>query len=430
MSARHGVVVLAEPEDEGELVRAIDAEGEDMCVVRRCADLPELRAAVRAGIADLAVISALEADLDAIVVEELRTAGAAVILLVEESERAEALRLGAHALASRGAPDQVVDALRAHLRALPDAAAPDEGAPAEDAARIPDLGPRDMPWPPEDVRPGARLLVVWGTSGAPGRSTIAIGLAHALAEYGKTLLIDADVVNPSLAHMTGTSVDGSGLAALARRASRGALDAQALDSALTGLAPGLSLLTGLSSPHRWREIGPGALAEILALARLGRSFVVVDVAPTSLEALSSQIRLHGDRDETTMAALRSASDLLALARADVLGISRLSYALEWWAENGSGAEPRVVVNRVASSSTGPRPASALDAALSAILPGGRIHLIPEDPAVAKALLAGRSCVSASPKSPSALAIRELAASLAAPTRTRGARRRGRGGVKH
>lgn len=442
MSARHGVVVLAEPEDEGELVRAIDMHSEDMRVVRRCADLLELRAAIRAGVADLAVISALELELDALVVDELKMAGAGVVLVIEEQQRAEALRLGAHALSSRGAPEQVVEALLAHIRGndapITTHAEPHGTLMARDGVRLSEaeeLAAVAAQWdsnsaePEPDAakdRPPARLIVVWGTSGAPGRSTIALGLAHALSHFGDTLLVDADVSNPSLAHMCGVNVDASGLAALARRSSRGSLDAQNLEDALIPLSDNLSLLTGLSSPHRWREVAPGALGEILALARTCRSFVVVDVAPTTLESVDGEFHLRGSRDAVTLGALRAASDLVCVARADVVGISRLSYALDWWKDNGSDIQPRVLVNRVSSSSTGHRPESALNAALSRILPGASVHLVAEDEAVAQGLLVGQSCVRAFPKSPSSLAIFEMAERLAQVARSRRHhRRRGR-----
>ena len=55
MSIRHGVVVLADPADEGDIVLAINARPNDLQVVRRAADLTEVRAAARGRVADLAV---------------------------------------------------------------------------------------------------------------------------------------------------------------------------------------------------------------------------------------------------------------------------------------------------------------------------------------------------------------------------------------
>ena len=55
MSAPHGVVIRAHPRHEGALVEAIRASDEDLEVVRRCADMAEVSAAARSGVADLAV---------------------------------------------------------------------------------------------------------------------------------------------------------------------------------------------------------------------------------------------------------------------------------------------------------------------------------------------------------------------------------------
>ena len=56
MSAPHGVVIRAHPRHEGALVEAIRASDEDLEVVRRCADMAEVSAAARSGVADLALL--------------------------------------------------------------------------------------------------------------------------------------------------------------------------------------------------------------------------------------------------------------------------------------------------------------------------------------------------------------------------------------
>lgn len=439
MSPRHSVALLADPEDEGRIVQAVDARA-DLKVVRRCADLPEVRAAVRAGIADLVVLRAAEPDLDALVIEELRIAGAGVVLLVDESSRSQARSLGADALAHKSDAEGVVEALEAPIRGgrgkgADDSPPPD---PFEDASRptqplAPDteLG---ADAPPSDKaeteEPRGRVVAVWGASGAPGRSTLALGIAHALAEDAPTILIDGDLRNPSLAHMAGIPVDSSGIAALARAALRGALDEPGLEGALIPYTDHLSILTGLTTPHRWREVGPAALDAIVTAAARTRPWVVVDLAAVSLDEVADETRQIGDRDDTTAAILRRADEVFCVARADVLGISRLAHALAWFGELGASAQPRIVINRVDSAATGPRPSGAIGAALQAIIPGRSAHLIPEDAMVAKGLLKGRSVVAASPRSPAAQALSEAARSLGgagarAPRGTRRGRR-----VKH
>ncbi|MDY4493032.1 AAA family ATPase [Schaalia hyovaginalis] len=439
MSPRHLVALLADPEDEGRIVQAVDARA-DLKVVRRCADLPEVRAAVRAGIADLVVLRAAEPDLDALVIEELRIGGAGVVLLVDASTRAQARSLGADALALKDDAEGIVEALEARIRGgiglvTSDSMPPDPfeeaACPARDLGSDAGLGPDA---PPSDKTgtegPQGRIVAVWGTSGAPGRSTLALGIAHALAEDSPTILIDGDLRNPSLAHMAGIPVDSSGIAALSRAALRGALDGLGLEGALIPYTDHLSILTGLTTPHRWREVGPAALDAIVTAAARMSPWVVVDLAAVSLDEVADETRQIGDRDDTTAAILRRADEILCVARADVLGISRLAHALAWFGELGASAQPRIVINRVDSAATGPRPSGAIGAALQAIIPGRSAHLIPEDAMVAKGLLKGRSVVAASPRSPAAQALSDAARSLGgagarAPRGTRRGRR-----VKH
>ena len=101
MSARQGVVVLVNPEEEGEIVRAID-QTSGLKVVRRCADLAEARAAIRAKVAALVVLDMSDPDLDAITIDELHRFGAGVILVADPEDTAPARSLGADGLCARG----------------------------------------------------------------------------------------------------------------------------------------------------------------------------------------------------------------------------------------------------------------------------------------------------------------------------------------
>jgi hypothetical protein len=57
----------------------------------------------------------------------------------------------------------------------------------------------------------APLIAVWGSAGAPGATTLAVGLARELANYGPVVLVDADFVAPSVAELMGLTGDSSGL---------------------------------------------------------------------------------------------------------------------------------------------------------------------------------------------------------------------------
>src|SRR3954447_4820088 len=61
--------------------------------------------------------------------------------------------------------------------------------------------------PPDDAVPVAgdgRVVAVWGPTGAPGRSTVAVALASELAQLGvSALLVDADVYGGVVAQLLG-----------------------------------------------------------------------------------------------------------------------------------------------------------------------------------------------------------------------------------
>lgn len=425
MSARQGVVVLVNPEEEGEIVRAID-QTSGLKVVRRCADLAEARAAIRAKVAALVVLDMSDPDLDAITIDELHRFGAGVILVADPEDTAPARSLGADGLCARGLPSMVVDSLLALLRsedaeegvsALPLPPPPPDSESQGDELHLLEqalLNHEAGRFSQAQDRGGRKghVIAVWGTSGAPGRSTIALGLAHALAKKGEVLIVDADTKDPSIAHMSGVPVDASGLAALARRVVRGGLDARAVRESVVKCAPGLFLLTGLASPHRWREAGPAAIVEIIETARCEFEWILVDVPAISPDTMCEEVSHQGSQDDSAAAVLANADEIVCVARADVIGVNRLSFAVEWLADQLPEQHARIVVNRVAPCALGSRPHNALDAALSGIVPGARVHIVPEDEAVATGLLEGRSVVVNTPKSPAAKAIEALADQIA------------------
>jgi len=73
MSSVHGVVILADQRYEAPLIQAIQRHGDTLAIVRRCADLAEVIAAARAGVADLAVIDGSDPDLTAESIDALRS---------------------------------------------------------------------------------------------------------------------------------------------------------------------------------------------------------------------------------------------------------------------------------------------------------------------------------------------------------------------
>ncbi|QWW20315.1 AAA family ATPase [Schaalia sp. 19OD2882] len=404
----HAVALLADAEVEGAIVAAIGRHPGVLEVVRRCADLAEVVAAVRAGTADLVCIDADDPDLDARVVEDLLLAGAGVVLLVD-GRNPSALALGADAVIPSRATDQIIEALLALVRG--DRALRALGSRGIPAAPLPEE--LDFPRPGQEITPGpgGKLVAVWGTSGAPGRSTSALAVARWASHAGKTVVVDADTLNPSLAHMLSLPVDPSGLGALSRVAGRGGVSPADVNRVVHTLDDGFSVLTGLGVPQRWKEVGPAALVDVLRAARRVAHTVVVDLPAVNLDPVEERSLHQGTRDETTAAVLREADTVLMVARGDAVGLHRLSLTHEWWSNQGFSARLVVCVNRCSSAAAGPRWPNAIRAALAPFLDGHLVHLVPEDEAVPDALLRGRTVVDNAREAPASRAWAELAATV-------------------
>jgi len=227
---------------------------------------------------------------------------------------------------------------------------------------------------------------VWGTSGAPGRTTIASGLAAILARSAPTLLVDADTANPTIAHLLGMPVQASGLSILARTASRGPLTPQDINAASVPRSEGLRVVTGLVTPHRWREVSRPSIETIVGALRLSARYCVVDVASTSLEKTAR----GANRDDAALGVLERADRLVIVARGDIVGINRLSFVARWWEEHGRDLPVDIIVNRVSTDVIGPHPVPSLQAAIGAFMPHHLFHVVDEDAGVGRAALRGKA----------------------------------------
>src|SRR4051794_29153041 len=167
---------------ESELVGALDRADHGVTVVRRCVDVSELLAAAATGTGQAALLSAELRRLDGDAVAHLEAAGVAVVGLVDpgDDRAAERLRrLGvSRVLPADAEPEIIAQALR---EAVAGAAAGSRGIAAPRTA-LPLLG---APVQPEDPPTGqGRVVAVWGPLGAPGRTTVAVGVADEASRLG------------------------------------------------------------------------------------------------------------------------------------------------------------------------------------------------------------------------------------------------------
>jgi MinD-like ATPase involved in chromosome partitioning or flagellar assembly len=202
-----------------------------------------------------------------------------------------------------------------------------------------------------DDGPLGRLVAVWGPAGAPGRSTVAVGLAAACAERGlPTLLVDADVYGGAISSMLAMLDEVSGILAAARLANTGSLDLPALHQQVREIGPCLRVLTGLPRADRWPQLRPAALAQVLHVARQMAPVVVVDCG----FSLEQDEELSFDtaaprRNGATLTTLERADTVLAVGSADPLGLTRLARGVLDLREAVPGVDAAMVVNRTRSS---------------------------------------------------------------------------------
>jgi MinD-like ATPase involved in chromosome partitioning or flagellar assembly len=325
---------------ESLLLPLLTAPGSPAALARRCVDVPDLVAAAAAGQGTVAAVASDLAGLDADAVDRLVDAGVAVLAVAATASSAHRLHeLGVDTVLDAGevaADPSVLLALAAEIGA--------------GARRQPvDIGPPAPRPTTGDTSPDrGRLVAVWGATGAPGRSTVALGLAAAAAAAGtETVLVDADVYGGATAQMLAVLDEVSGVLAAARAASTGSLDRAGLEQAVRQVAPRLRVLTGLPRADRWTALRPAALRGVLARARQVADLVVVDCG----FCLEQDEELSYDtaaprRNGATVTALEEADLLVVVGSADPHGLARLARARHDLREAVPTARVRLVVNRV------------------------------------------------------------------------------------
>lgn len=270
-----------------------------LVLVRRCVDIADLLATAGTHRLDLALVAVDAPGLDAGVVQRL-------------------LELGVRPAAVEGDGAALGIAQSARLGALAQAAA------------------TPMPQPERVGEPGL-LVAVWGATGAPGRSSLAVSLAAAAAASGRaTALVDADVYGGSLGQLLGVLDEVSGVMAACRDVNRGRAASAA--EHLLRLAPRWNLLTGLPRSDMWHHLRPDALETVLRGLCRDHELVVVDCG-FGVEPAMGQ---GPSRDQVTRRVLDLADEVMAVGRVDPVGLARFVRALD---DAGPWRRPpRVVLN--------------------------------------------------------------------------------------
>jgi MinD-like ATPase involved in chromosome partitioning or flagellar assembly len=418
---------------EAQLVAALERGDHGVSVVRRCVDLADLLATAATGQARAVLLSADLRRLDRDALARLAVAGVAVVGLVppgdEDAER-RLRQLGViQVLPSDASPQAISAAVMELLAGGTTASFGELASLSEPRSALPDL-PLMPPVSAPDVGVGTgRVIAVWGPTGAPGRTTVAVGLASELAALGRsTLLIDGDVYGGVVAQLLGVLDEAPGLAAASRLANNGQLQLAALAQLCRSVTPSLRLLSGIARADRWPELRPSALEGVLALARSLAALTVVDCS----FCLEQDEELAFDtaaprRNGATLTFLETADTVLAVGSADPVGLQRLVRGLGELKEAVPGLQPVVVINRLRSGGVPGDPEQEIRAALQRYAGIDDLLVVPLDTAGVDAAIAiGRTLGEASPQSPARLALAGIAAGLIGAPQPQGRRRFGRG----
>ncbi len=266
-------------------------------------------------------------------------------------------------------------------------------------------------------RVGARsergaVVAVWGPAGAPGRTSIAIALAAELAARGQAVaLADADTHGAAIAPALGLLDEAPGFAAACRLAATGGLTGAELDRIAQPHGAGaLRVLTGIGRASRWPELGADRVEGVLAALRAWAPISVVDTAASleEDEELSSDLAAPR-RNAATIAALRAADRVVAVASADPVGLARYLRVHADLLELVGPDRVVTVVNKVRASAIGLGAAAQVRQTLARFGGVRDPLLVPWDLAgFDAAVLGGRPLREAAPRSAATAAVRELA----------------------
>jgi MinD-like ATPase involved in chromosome partitioning or flagellar assembly len=399
---------------EADLVAQLSRADHGVTVVRRCADVAELLSMAATGTARAALVSSHLRRLDRDTIVRLSSAGVVAVGLVGSGDAAaehQLRRLGVQRIVPADAGAATV--ARMVVLALADALVTDEVSIGDPVAALPLLRP---PLQPPPAPPGrGRIIAVWGPAGAPGRTTVAIGLADETARLGvSTLLVDADVYGGTVAQTLGLLDESAGLVVGCHAAATGRFDVADLAGLSRRLRPTLRVLTGAIRADRWPELRPDAMRTVLEQARHLTAATFVDCG----FCLEQEEELAFDsaaprRNGATLAILRAADTVVCVGSADPVGLRRLVRGLDELRDAVPGVEPIVVVNRVRATVVPGEPRREIDAALRRWAGVTATAYLPAAPAVVDtAMRTGATLAEAAPDSPLRRSVADLARTLA------------------
>lgn len=288
----------------------------DVALVLRCVDRVELLAAVRGGSLDALIVVGSVAWFDRQCAAESARAGVRTISLTD----------GAPVMGSSMTLelDSSIDQI---LLACTNAA------------------PSSMPQP-ISVGTG-RLTAVWGPKGSPGRTRTAVELALEVAKTRIDVgLIDADPYGGDALQMLGIVEELPNLVWAARAAAKGAFNAEAVETSLREVAPGIVLIPGLPRPDLWADVSDFGYRELLLGSRRLFDHIVCDVGFCLETSVGDRTGGAAGRNRLTRCTLEEADRVVAVCDAQPIGLKNFLWAYEELTELVDPDRVVVIANKV------------------------------------------------------------------------------------
>ena len=368
------VTVAGDAQGESRLAEEIGRDP-GLELVLRCLDRSELLAAIRGASIDVIAFVGAPAWLDAQTISEAGAHEVRMVGIARDPLEAETLRRLQVTLLPPGAG---ASALSAPVM--------DEGAPS---------GPLER----------GDLIAVWGPKGAPGRTTVAVELAFEIAGYdGRTLLVDADTYGGDISQMLAVVDEVPTIVWAANAAAHDRLDEASLFSSLRRVGDqGPVFLAGIHRSELWADISAYGWDRLLDVLSSVFPFTVIDAG----FGIELDERVQHDRDRLTRRTIAQADHVVAVCRADPVGIKTFLWSMQQMKELRSLEDVIVVANRVASGE-----ADEVRYILCKHLGKRPIVMVPDAPAeTRRAVAAGLSIREKKSDAVIVTRIRELSAAL-------------------
>lgn len=295
-------VGLGDPERERTLLRSL-TDREDLVVVERCLAAEQVLDCARQGRADALLVAFDLHRLTETILGELSKTRVPLVILTPYPADEPWRSLHGVILPVETDVETVQQSLVAAVRG-------EEGSAPQDMASTNIDAPRsDVD---RDVSE-ATIIAVASGQGSPGRTTIAINLAAALGAVAPTVLVDVDLVGPSIAaYLDADPTHNLYMLAHAEPETSREWD-HALEQELQPLTPGsphAGVLCGLPKPEMRTRLSSAFFQRLIAELQRRHRYIVLDVGA---DFLTADLVLH-------RTALGVAHNVLLVISTDLVGL--------------------------------------------------------------------------------------------------------------